>query len=196
MLSNHDIDALVVKLNIPNFKGCFYKDTSKKKKPSSSYIINLNSEFNEKNERNAGSHWVASITDDMKKGIFFDSYGEKEPNEIKNLLKCNQYKIAHTSKNIQSLMSNLCGFFCLGFIYFLTVSKHRTKNIINDASIFLDLFEDLNLVDDIYKNEFILSLFFTSKESKKLLFDNNNIGMNKVNKIDNRFKIENKELRK
>ena len=93
-------------------------------------------------------------------------------------------------------MSNLCGFFCLAFIYFLTISKHRTKNIINDASIFLDLFEDLDLVDDIYKNEFILSLFFTSKESKKLLFDNNNIGMNKVNKIDNRFKIENKELRK
>ena len=141
MLSNHDIDALVVKLNIPNFKGCFYKDTLKKIEPSSSYIINLNSEFNEKNERNAGSHWVALITDDMKKGIFFDSYGEKEPNEIKNLLKCNQYKIAHTSKNIQSLMSNLCGFFCLAFIYFLTISKHRTKNIINDASIFLDLFK-------------------------------------------------------
>ena len=196
MLSNFDIDALVVKLNIPNFKGCFYKDTLKKIEPSSSYIINLNSEFNEKDERNAGSHWVALLTDDLQKAIYFDSYGEKEPNKIKNLLKCNQYKIAHTSKNIQSLMSNLCGFFCLAFIYFLTISKHRTKNIINDASIFLDLFEDLDLVDDIYKNEFILSLFFTSKESKKLLFDNNNIGMNKVNKIDNRFKIENKELRK
>ena len=196
MLSNHDIDELKIKMGIPNFKGCFYKDTLKKIEPSSSYIINLNSEFNEKDEQNAGSHWVALLTDDLKKAIYFDSYGEKEPNEIKNLLKCNQYKIAHTSKTIQSLMSNLCGFFCLALIYFLTISKHRTKNIINDASIFLDLFEDLDLVDDIYKNEFILSLFFTSKESKKLLFDNNNIGMNKVNKIDNRFKIENKELRK
>jgi hypothetical protein len=106
MLSNFDIDALVVKLNIPNFKGCFYKDT-KKIEPSSSHIINLNSEFNEKNERNAGSHWVALLTDDLKKAIYMDSYGEKEPNEIKNLLKCNQYKIAHTSKIIQSLMSNL-----------------------------------------------------------------------------------------
>ena len=63
-------------------------------------------------------------------------------------------------------MSNLCGFFCLAFIYFLAVSKHGTKNVINDASIFLDLFEDLDLVDDIYKNEFILSLFFTDKKSK------------------------------
>jgi hypothetical protein len=194
MLSNHDISELVVKLNIPNFKGCFYKDTLKKIEPSSSYIIKLNSEFNEKDERNAGSHWVALLTDDLKKAIYFDSYGEKEPNEIKNLLKCNQYKIAHTSKNIQSLMSNLCGFLCLAFIYFLTVSKHRTKNIINDASIFLDLFEDLDLFSDIYKNEFVLSLFFTDKKSKKLLFDNNNINMTKDNKIDNRFNIEDKPL--
>jgi len=87
-------------------------------------------------------------------------------------------------------MSNLCGFFCLAFIYFLTVSKYRTNNIINDASIFLDLYEDLDLVDDIYKNDFI----FTDKKSKKLLFDNNNIGMSKDNKIDNRFEIEDKPL--
>ena len=91
-------------------------------------------------------------------------------------------------------MSNLCGFFCLAFIYFLTVSKYRTKNIINDAYIFLDLFEDLDLTSDVYKNEWILSLFFTDKKSKKLLFDNNNIGMNKDDKIDNRFNIEDKPL--
>ena len=85
-------------------------------------------------------------------------------------------------------------FFCLAFIYFLTVSKQRTKNIINDTAIFLDLFEDLDITNDIYKNEWILSLFFTDKKSKKLLFDNNNIGMNKDNKIDNRFNIEDKPL--
>ena len=194
MLSNYDLEELVIKMGIKNFKGCFYKDTLKTIEASTSYIINLNSEFNKKNERNAGSHWVALMTDDLQKAIYFDSYGEKEPNEIKNLLKSNQYKIAHTTKNIQSLMSNLCGFFCLAFIYFLSVSKYRTKNIINDASIFLDLFEDLDLISDIYKNEFILSLFFTDAKSKKLLFDNNNINMTKDNKIDNRFKIEDKPL--
>ena len=77
----------------------------------------------------------------------------------------------------------------------MSVSKFRTKNIINDAYIFLDLFEDLDKVDDVYKNKFVLSLFFTSKESKTLLLGNNNIGMSKVNKIDNRFSIENKKLR-
>ena len=195
MLSNHDIDELVTKMGITNFKGCFYKDKLTKIQPNSSYIINLNSELNEKGDKNTGSHWCCLVTNDMKQCIYFDSYGEKEPNELRNLLKCNQYSIGHTSKNIQSLMSNLCGFFCLSFIYFLTVSKYRTKNIINDASIYLDLFEDLDKVDDVYKNEFVLSLFFTDTKSKTLLLANNNIGMSKENQIDNRFSIENKKLR-
>jgi hypothetical protein len=195
MLSNHDIDELTTKMNIPNFKGCFYKDKLKKIQPNSSYIINLNSELDESGKRNTGSHWTCIVTDDMCRAIYFDSYGENAPNEIRNLLKCNQYKIGHTSKNIQSLMSNLCGFFCLAFIYFLSVSKFRTGNIINDASIFLDLFEDLDLISDVYKNEFILSLFFTDKKSKSLLLGNNNINLNKENTIDNRFNIEDKKLR-
>jgi hypothetical protein len=196
MLSNHDIDVLVEKLNIPNFRGCFYKDKLKSVQPNSSYIINLNSELDEHGNRNSGSHWVALLTNDMKQAIYFDSYGEKEPNEVRNLLKCNQYKIGHTNKNIQSLMSNLCEFFCLSFIYFLSVSKFRTKNNINDASIYLDIYEDLNKVDDVYKNEFVLSLFFTDTKSKTLLLGNNNIGISKYNQIDNRFSIENKKLRR
>jgi hypothetical protein len=195
MLSNHDIDVLVEKLNIPNFKGCFYRDKLKTIQPNSSYIINLNSELDKHGDRNTGSHWAALLTNDMKQAIYFDSYGEKEPVEIRNLLKCNQYKLGHTNKNIQSLMSNLCGFFCLSFIYFLSISKFRTKNIINDASIYLDLFEDLDKVDDVYKNEFVLSLFFTDTKSKTLLLGNNNIGMSTENQIDNRFNIEDKKLR-
>ena len=143
-------------------------------------------------KKNTGSHWICLVTDDMKRAIYHDSYGENAPNEIRNLLKSNQYKMGHTSKNIQSLMSNLCGFFCLGFIYFLSVSKFRTGNIINDGSIFLDLFEDLDKIDDVYKNEFILSLFFTDKKSKSLLLGNNNVGMTKQNKLTNSYDIEDK----
>jgi len=39
-----------------------------------------------------GSQWVAQITDDLKKAIYMDSYGEKEPNDFKNVLKYNQCK--------------------------------------------------------------------------------------------------------
>ena len=118
MLSNHDIDELVIKMGISNFKGCFYKDKLKLIQPNSSYIINLNSEMDAHGNRNSGSHWCCLVTDDMKQCIYFDSYGEREPVEIRNLLKCNQYSIGHTSKNIQSLMSNLCGF----FVYRLYIS--------------------------------------------------------------------------
>jgi len=86
-------------------------------------------------------------------------------------------------------------FFCLACIIFLSISIFRTKNIINDASIYLDLFEDLDKVDDVYKNKFVLSLFFTDTKNKTLLLGNNNIGMSIDNKIDNRFSIENKKLR-
>jgi hypothetical protein len=196
MLSNFDIDLLVKKMEIKNFRGCFYKDTLKEIKSNSSYILNLNSEYDEDGNRNKGSHWTALCIDDNKQAIYFDSFGLEPPKEVKNLLKSNQYKIGNTKKNIQSLMSNLCGFFCLAFIYFLNVSKFRTKNIIYDASIFIDLFEDLDLTHDVFKNEYVLSLFFTDKKSKELLFKNNNIGMNENNKIDNKFNIENKKIRK
>jgi hypothetical protein len=183
-------------MEIKNFKGCFYKDKLKEIKSNSSYILNLNSEFDENGNRNKGSHWVALCVDDDKQAIYFDSYGLEPPKEIKHLLKSNQYKIGNTKKNIQSLMSNLCGFFCLAFIYFLNVSKFRTKNIIYDASIFIDLFEDLDKVNDVFKNEYVLSLFFTDKKSKELLFKNNNIGMNENNKIENKSDIENNKVRK
>ena len=92
-------------------------------------------------------------------------------------------------------MSNLCGFFCLAFIYFFSVSKFRTGNIIIDGSNFLDLFEDLDKIDDVYKNEFILSLFFTDKKSKSLLLGNDNIRINKQKKLTNSYDIEDKKIR-
>ena len=77
----------------------------------------------------------------------------------------------------------------------MSVSKFRTGNIINNGSIFLDLFEDLDKIDDVYKNEFIISLFFTDKKSKSLSLGNNNIGMTKQNKLTNSYDIEDKKIR-
>jgi hypothetical protein len=52
------------------------------------------------------------------------------------------------------------------------------------------LFEDLDKIDDVYKNEFILSLFFTDTKSKSLLLGNNNIGRSKENELTNSYDIE------
>jgi hypothetical protein len=82
MLSNHDIDELTTKMNIPNFKGSFYKDKLKKIQPNSSYIINVTSEMHEDGKKNTGFRWTCLVADDMKRAIYFDSYGEKAPNEL------------------------------------------------------------------------------------------------------------------
>ena len=167
MLSNFDIDLLVNNMEIKRFRDCFYKDKLKEIQPNSSYELNLNSQLDEGGNINKGSHWTALCVDDNKQEIYFDSYGLEPPKEKKHLLKSNQYKIGNTTKNTQSLMSNLCGFFCLGFIYFLHKSKFITKNITYDASIYIDLFEDLDKVNDVFKNEYVLSLFFTDKKKVK-----------------------------
>jgi hypothetical protein len=43
----------------------------------------LNSEHDAHGNKNSGSQWVALVINDMKRAIYFDSYGEKEPVEIK-----------------------------------------------------------------------------------------------------------------
>jgi hypothetical protein len=50
------------------------------------------------------------------------------------------------------------------FYIFLNVSKFRTKNIIYDTSIYIDLFEDLDKVNDVYKNAYILSYSLLTKK--------------------------------
>ena len=98
MLRNFNIDLLVEKMENTNFKGCFYKDKLKEIKSNSSYILNLNSKFDQNRNINKGSHWVALCVDDDKQAIYFDSYGLEPPKEVKNLLKSNQYKIGNTKK--------------------------------------------------------------------------------------------------
>jgi hypothetical protein len=70
MLSNFDIDLLVKKMEIKNFRGCFYKDTLKEIKSNSIYILNLNSEYDEDGKRNTGSHWTALVIDDNIKASY------------------------------------------------------------------------------------------------------------------------------
>ena len=85
LVSNHDISSLVTKVGIRKFKGYFYKDKLKTIQPNSSYIINLNSKHDAHGNRNSGSQWVALVINDMKQGIYFDSYGERTRRNKKSI---------------------------------------------------------------------------------------------------------------
>ena len=72
--------------------------------------------------------------------------------------------LPYTEKDIQSLMNNACGWYCLAFGHFINASKFRSNNLLNDASSFLEMFEDLNKSVDFKKNEYILKHFFRSED--------------------------------
>jgi hypothetical protein len=187
--TNIQLIEIMDNFGVTSFKGVFSKDKLNKLEPNSSYILNLEDQYDKDGNINAGSHWTCLVTDFNNRAIYFDSFGYDLPICVRSLLRQNHYEFAHTTKQVQNKMSDLCGYFCCGFIYFLKKHRKRTKNIYHDATIFLSLFEDLRKVKSI-KNEYILSLFFTGK-NKRIIENNNNIFQNVLQKD---FKIENVDL--
>ncbi len=72
----------------------------------------------------------------------------------------------YNTKDIQSLMSDACGWYCCAFLHFINNFSHRTKNLYNDTDNFLEMFDDLNKSVDFKKNEFMLKHFFQPNDPK------------------------------
>ena len=81
ILTNFDLIDYAKKLNIPNFRGVFMRDTLPKSAQNIECgIVNLNT------SKEKGSHWTCYF----KKGanrIYFDSFGQITPIEVQNYLK-------------------------------------------------------------------------------------------------------------
>lgn len=171
MLNNFQILELAPKMSIP-LKGVYYKDELKLNdlEVGKSYVINLSDEKNENGEQNLGSHWTClhiGKHNGVITPVYFDSYGVAPPEDIKEIVKKRfNKKISYMTKNVQSLMSDACGWFCLAYLHFINAFYNKTGDIFTDSSIFLDLFEDLDKSVDWKKNEFILKLFFQEPNKK------------------------------
>ena len=183
MLNNTQLWDLAGRMNIPlTFVG--FKDQLKDEilEYNKAYIINLDNEFDEEGSRNEGSHWTCfQMNKDEEngkvKGIYMDSYGTIYPEAVKQFIGKD---IPYTTKDIQSLMGNACGFFCLAFLHYINAYGDRTRNVYEDTEDFLELFEDLNTSVDWKQNEYVLKMFFQSSDPNKRkpieVFDNvNNI---------------------
>jgi hypothetical protein len=134
-----------------------------------SYIINLEDEFDDTGEKNGGSHYVAfqvnHYLDKADEHVYFDSYGCAPPNEV--LEFCKLKAIPYSEIDVQSIMADCCGWFCLAFLHFINSWEGRSKNLYQDAEHFTSLFKDLNKDDDWKYNEFVLKQFFKKPDSKK-----------------------------
>ena len=187
--TNTQLREMIDNFGITGFRGCYYKDMLTSLEPNSSYIINLEDKLDSDGNINNGTHWTCLVTNFRNQAIYFDPFGFKMPKCVESLLKNYKYEYAHTTKQVQNKITDLCGYWCVSFIYFIKRHPKRTKNIYKDANIFLGLFENLKLVKSL-KNEYILSMFFI-KKNKEILENNNNV-FSKV--LPKTFKIENVSL--
>ena len=112
-LTNLDIENYVNQLEIPYFRGVFMRDTlPAKPKKIECAIVNLNT------SKKIGSHWVC-LAKIGKSRIYFDTFGQDVPLEIKKYLKTTkEYKndeavIARNTDIVQRVNSHVCGHLCL-----------------------------------------------------------------------------------
>lgn len=169
MLTDTQINDLSIKMNIP-LEGCFFKDELPSKlKTNKVYIINIEDGTDDDGNQNQGTHWTMAYIRETPNGkiqpIYFDPYGCPPPENVKKIIeKQTNMKCPYTEKDIQSLMNNACGFYCMAMAHFICSNKYRRNDLYHDVEVFLDMFDDLNTSIDWKKNEYILKHFFLSED--------------------------------
>jgi len=162
MLSNFDIEGLAIQLDLP-LVGVYSKDELKNILPSlGTYIINQQSSTD-----GDGTHWtLAKIYCDedrpgaeespnhkICKALVFDSFGVGCSTEVSEFLK--RFKpIAQSTRQIQDLDSNECGWFCLCLDYSLEHKQHD-DTYLEDFRRFLEMWSN-----NTRQNSVILKNFF------------------------------------
>ena len=168
-LTDSQIKDLAKKMSIP-LGGVFFKDELPKLDFNKFYMVNLEDSEDENGNQNTGTHWTCLQIMKYPKGqiekIYFDPYGAPPPEDVKKAVEeaTGTKGLPYTDKDIQSLMNNACGWYCLAFGHFINSSQFRSNMMLLDASTFLEMFDDLNKSVDFKKNEYILKHFFRSED--------------------------------
>ena len=107
--------------NEPRFNGVYSRDNILDKIKNGAYVTNLD-EYS-----NIGTHWIALYVNN-KTVTYFDRFGvEHIQKEIKNFI--NSKNIIANIFRIQAYDSVMCGYFCIGFIYFMFKGNSLTDFI-------------------------------------------------------------------
>jgi hypothetical protein len=169
-LSDSQIFELAKRMRVPLKDVVFKDELTSPLEFNKCYIVNLEDSMDEDGNSNEGTHWcflqVNKYPNDKIESIWFDPYGHSAPECVKKVVKATTQKTAlpFTKKDIQSLMNNACGWYCLAIGHFINASQYRSGDLYDDVSTFLDMFDDLNHSCDFKKNEYILKHFFRSED--------------------------------
>ncbi len=168
-LTDTQITDLCKRMNVPLGDICFKNELPEVLEFNKGYFINLQDSIDQDGQASPGTHWTfvecVKYPNDSKDAIYFDPYGVEAPENVKRVVKntIGRQGLPCTKKDIQSLMNNACGYYCLAFAHYINSSIYRTSKLFNDVETFLSLFEDLNHSTDFKKNEYILKMFFRSE---------------------------------
>jgi hypothetical protein len=169
-LTDTQITSLCKKMGIP-LGGILFKDELVAPLDyNKTYFVNLEDSVDEDGRENDGTHWtllhLTKYPNESIAKIFFDPYGAPPSENIKKVVEktTNTKGLPFTEKDIQSLMNNACGWYCLAMGHFINASKFRSGNLYDDVSSFMDIFDDLNKSCDFKKNEYLLKHFFRSED--------------------------------
>jgi hypothetical protein len=124
LLSNFDLIALCAKFNIP-LNEIENKDNFIMAPKEGAYIVNL-----QDSNKGPGTHWTCFIVN-KNYVSYYDPFGLSMPPEIKRFIAWWDYKhdlsIIYSSDQIQPIISEFCGWYCLYFLYFNLV-LHKFNN--------------------------------------------------------------------
>ena len=112
-LINFEIQAYYQ--NEPRFNGIYSRDNLPDKIKDGAYVVNLDEYFD------IGTYWMALYVNN-KTVTYFDSFGiEHIPKEIKNFTT--NKNIITNIYRVQNYDSITCGYFCIGFVYYMCMGK-------------------------------------------------------------------------
>jgi len=169
-LTDVQIRNLAQKMQFKLADCCFKDELETPLHYNESYIINLEDSVDKDGQPNDGTHWCflqcIKYPNGKTESIYMDPYGAPPPESVKEAVKITTGKqgLPHTTADIQSLMNNACGFYCLALGHWLNASQLRTGDLYEDVGTFIEMFDDLSTQVDFKKNEYILKQFFRSAD--------------------------------
>lgn len=140
--TNIELEQMAKKLSIP-LVGIFSKNDLPmlNNRKEGSYIINLEDDTDINGNYNNGTHWVCLYIE-KDSAVYYDSYGIIFPRQVKEF--CKGLHLIYNHKQQQFLTSEMCGYFVLLFLYFMTHNKKFGK-LENRMNMFQKLFDYKNL---------------------------------------------------
>ena len=139
-LTNFEIQAYYQ--NEPRFIGVYSSNNLPDKVKYGAYVVNLDA------YSDIGTYWIALYVNN-KTVTYFDSFGiEHISKEVEKFI--NNKNIIANIFRIQAYDSVMCGYFCIGFIYYIFMGKSLTdytnlfspNNFKNNDDITLNYFLD------------------------------------------------------